>query len=322
MRTIPTHSALIGALTELEDTLERRRVLDRILPFISPRSRNEFLEAVAVAVAQTGDIQAAREIVEKITQPDVIKMGVLQAKISTTQAAAGDRAGALRALQPVTDSITAHQPTLMYEQSRRLTALGELAAAHIRAGDRETALKLASEMSARDSLYILPHIAIALASEGDLAEALEIIASVVESTRRAAERGELGFLAPFGALASFVKLVEARIEAGDLEGALTTANHVGPDSYAGGRIFPRIATEQARLGDYAGALATALRIPAYGEAYVAIEVLTIVALSFPESDEVRSAIEELQLTASPLWPHHGICRSSRLASVDSLCRDP
>ena len=300
VRTIPTHySALIGALTEFEDTLERRRVLDRILPFISPDSRKEFLDAVAVAVAQTGDIQAAREIMDRITEPDIIKTGVLQAKISTAQAATGDRAGALRALQPVTDSITAYQPTLMHEQSRRLTALGELAAAHIRAGDRETALILASEMSARDSLYILPPIAIALAAEGDLVEALEIIASLVESTQRAENRGELEFLAPFMALASYVRLVEARIEAGDLEGALTTANHVGPDSYTGGRIFPRIATEQARLGDHAGALATALRIPAHGEAYVAIEVLTIVALSFPESDEVRSAIEELQLTASP-----------------------
>ena len=309
VRTNSTRSALIGALSELGDTLERRRALDRILPFIEPRSRNEFLDAVAVAVARTGDIQAAREIMDRITEPDIIKMGVLQAKISTAQAAAGDRAGALRALQPVTDSITAlqpladkitaHQPKLMYEQSRRLTALGELAAAHIRAGNREAALVLASEMSALDSLHILPPVARALAAEGDLVEALEMLAPLVGSTQRAAERREVWGDGVYVALASYARLAEARIKAGDLEGALTTANHVGPDSYTGGRIITRIATEQARLGDHAGALATALRIPAYGEAYVAIEVLTVVALSFPESDEVRSAIEELQLTASP-----------------------
>ena len=300
VKMIPTRSALVEALTELEDTLEQRRVLDRILPFVSPRSRNEFLGAVAVAVAQTGDIQAAMEIMDQFTEPDIVKMGLLLAQISTAQATAGNRAGALRALQPVTDSITAHQPTSMYEQSRRLTALGKLAAAHIRAGDRETALTLSSEMSAQDSLYILPPIAIALAAEGELAEALEIAASLVESTQRAKDRGELEFLAPFIALASYSKLVEARIEAGDLEGALTTANHVGPDSYTGGRIFVRITTEQARLGDHAGALGTALRIPAYGKAYSAIEALTIVALAFPESNEVKSAIEQLQSTAIPI----------------------
>lgn len=310
VRTTPTRSPLIGAITEPGDTLERRCVLDRILPFVSPGSRNEFLGAVAVAVAQTGDIQAARKIMDQITEPDIIKMGVLQAKISTAQAAAGDHPGALRALQPVTDSVTALQvvtdsitvlqPTLMYEQSRRATALGELAAAHIRAGDRETALTFASEISALDSLRILPPVARALAAEGDLVEALEILASLVGSTERAAERGEVWRDGVYVALASFAMLAEARIEAGDLEGALTTANHVGPESYTGGRILTRIATEQARLGDHAGALATALRIPAYGEAYVTIEVLTIVALSFPESDEVKSAIGELQLTASPI----------------------
>ena len=310
VRTVPRRSALVGALAEVEDALERRRVLDRILPFISPSSRNEFLGTVAVAVAQTGDIQAAREILDQITEPDIIKMGILEAKISTAQAAAGDHAGALRALRPATNSITALQPladrittlqpTLMYEQSRRSAALGELAAAHIRAGDRETALTLTSEISALDSLRILPPVARALAAEGELVEVLEILASLVESTQHAAERQEVWRDGVYAALASYVNLAQARIEAGDLEGALTTANHVGPESYWGGRIVTRIAKEQARLGDHAGALATALRIPGDGEAYVAIEALTIVAHSFPESDEVRSAIEELQSTAAPI----------------------
>ncbi|MCY4674539.1 MAG: hypothetical protein OXD43_12380 [Bacteroidetes bacterium] len=65
-------------------------------------------------------------------------------------------------------------------------------------------------------------------------------------------------------------------------------------------MFTCIVTEQAWLGDHAGALATALRIPAIGHAYVSIEALTIIAFSFPESDDVRHAIEELQLAATPI----------------------
>ena len=57
-----TRSALIKALMELGDALERQRVLDRVLSSISSDYRNEFLGEIAVAVAQTGDIQAAREI--------------------------------------------------------------------------------------------------------------------------------------------------------------------------------------------------------------------------------------------------------------------
>lgn len=57
-----TRSALIKALMELEDAIERQRVLDRVLSSISSDDRNEFLRAIAVAAAQTGDIQAASEI--------------------------------------------------------------------------------------------------------------------------------------------------------------------------------------------------------------------------------------------------------------------
>jgi len=65
----------------------------------------------------------------------------------------------------------------------------------------------------------LPPIARALAAEGDLDEALEILVTLVESKQRAAERNEPGWFDSFyGALASFVRLVEARIEAGDVEG--------------------------------------------------------------------------------------------------------
>ena len=57
-----TRSALIKALMELGDALERQRVLDRMLSSMSSDDRNEFLGAIAVAAAQTGDIQAASEI--------------------------------------------------------------------------------------------------------------------------------------------------------------------------------------------------------------------------------------------------------------------
>ena len=293
-------SALIKALVELEDTLERRRVLDRVLPYISSDSRNEFLGAVAVAVTQTGDMRATRGIMDQITEPDVIKMGLLQAEISTAQAAAGNRAGALRALQPLTDRIIALQPTRRWGQIERATALGELAAAYLRAGDRETAFTFASEASPLDSVYVLPPIAIALVAEGDLAEALDILMTLVESKQRAMEQqtGPESFDRYLVANGSFVRLVEARIEAGDVEGALTVANHWAPNSYWGYRMFTLIVTEQARLGDHAGALATALRIPTPA----AIEELTIIALSFPESDDVRLAIEEIPLTDSYMDP--------------------
>jgi hypothetical protein len=299
VRSMQTRTALIKVLMELEDAVERQRVLDRVLSSISSDDRNEFLGAIAVAVAQTGDIQAAREIMDQITEQDIVKMGVLQAEISTAQAVAGDRAGALRALQPMTDRIIALQPTSTYEQLQRARVLGELAAAYIRAGNRETALTLASDISALDSLGILPPVARALAAEGDLAEAFEILVSFRETIQRAVERREVWPDSEYAALASFVRLVEARIEAGDLEGALTAAKYLGPKgySYTEGRMFTRIVTEQARLGDLSGALATAFRIPATGNAYVSIEELTIIAFSFPESDDVRHAIEEHQLSA-------------------------
>ncbi len=298
VRSIQTRSALVKALMKLDNALERQRIVDRVLSFISSDYRNEFLGEIAVAVAQTGDIQAAGEIMDQITEQDIIKLGVLQAEISIAQAAAGDRTGAVHPLQPMTDRITALQPTSRFEQAQRAAALGKLAAAYIRAGNRETALSLASEMSAQDSLHILPPVARALAAEGDLAEALEILVSLVESTHRAAERGELGYESLYVALASHGRLVEARIEAGDIEGALIAANRLGPAGYYGGRAFTRIVTEQARLGDLSGALATALRIATEGMGLISIEALTIIALSFPESDDVRHAIEEHQLSAS------------------------
>lgn len=287
-----TRSALVMAIMELENAHGRQRVVGRVLPSISSDDRNEFLGAIAVAIAQTGDIQAAREIVDQITEPDIIKLGALQAEISIAQAAAGDRTGALHPLQPMSDRITALQPTSTYEQRQRASALGELAAAYIRAGNRETALTLASELSAKDSVVFFRPVAKALAAEGDLAEALEILESLLESTR-ALDQRERGWWDSFNwAQGSFVSLAEARIKAGDIEGALTVANRLGPEGYYGGRVFTRIVTEQARLGDLSGALTTAFRIPATGNAYVSIEELTIIAFSFPESDDVRHAIEE------------------------------
>ena len=299
--SMQTRSALIKALMELEDTLERRRVLDRVLSSISTDDRNEFLGEIAVAVAQTGDIQAAREIMDQITEQDIIEMGMLQAEISIAQAAAGDHTGALHALQPMTDRVTALQPTSTYEQRQKASVLGELAAAYIRAGNRETAFTLASGISTRDSLDFLEPVARALAAEGDLPEALELLITLVESKQRAMERHEPGwFDGYYVALASLVRLAEARIEAGDMEDALTIANRLGPEGYMGGRMFTRIVAEQARLGDLSGALATAFRIATEGIGLVTIEALTIIALSFPESDDVRQAIEEHQLTASPI----------------------
>ena len=87
--------------------------------------------------------------------------------------------------------------------------------------------------------------------------------------------------------------------AGDVAGALTAAARASPH-YIGDRAFIHILTEQARLGDHAGALATALRIPAEGRADHAIEAWTIVALSFPESSDVRNAVEDLQAAATPI----------------------
>ena len=297
VNNMQTRSALVKALMELEDARERQRVLDRVLSSISSDDRNEFLGEIAVAVAQTGDIQAAREIMDQITEQDIFKMGMLQAEISIAQAAAGDRTGALHPLQPMSDRITALQPTSTYEQRQRASVLGELAAAYIRAGNRETALTLASELSAKDSVVFFRPVAKALAAEGDLAEALEILETLLESTR-ALDQRERGWWDSFNwAQGSFVRLAEARIEAGDLEGALTVANRLGPEGYYGSRVFTRIVTEQARLGDLSGALTTAFRIPATGNAYVSIEELTIIAFSFPESEDVRHALEEHQSSA-------------------------
>lgn len=295
--TLRTRSAVAEALAGLDDALERRRVLDRVLPSISSRARDEFLGTAAVAVAQTGDIQGAQEITDRISEPDVVEMGQVQAGIATAQAAAGDRAGALRALQPATDMVAAFQPSARREQVQRVAALGALAAAWVRAGDRETAFALTSEVSSRDSLKILPPIARALSAEGDLSEALQIAASLVESTL-AWEPREQG-LAPFVALGAFSAIARDRMGAGDVAGALTAADRVGAH-YVGDRAFIHIVTAQARLGDHAGALETALRIPAEGRAYHAIEALTIVALSSPESNDVRNAIEDLQATADPV----------------------
>ena len=122
-----------------------------------------------------------------------------------------------------------------------------------------------------------------------------------EQTRRAMERNESGWFDGFYiALGSFVRLVEARIKVGNMKGSLVIANRLGPEGYMAGRMFTRIVTEQTRLGDHAGALASARRIPATGKGLVCIEALTIIALSLPKSDDVRHAIEEHQLTASPV----------------------
>ncbi len=114
------------------------------------------------------------------------------------------------------------------------------------------------------------------------------------------ERNESGWFDGFYiALGSFVRLVEARIKVGDMKGALVIANRLGSEGYMAGRMFSRIVAEQTRFGDHADALAGACRIPATGNADVTIEALTIIAFSFPESDDVRHAIEELQLIATP-----------------------
>lgn len=295
--TLRTRSAIAKALAGLDDALERRRVLDRVLPFISSHAREQFLGSVAVAVAQTGSIQPALEIADRIPDADVVETGRVLAGIAAAQAAAGDSAGARSLLRPATDMVAAVQSSARRDEARRVTTLGALAAAWIRAGDRETAFSLAGGVSSQDSLDILPPIARALSAEGDLSEALEIAASLVASTL-AWEPRERG-LAPFVARRTFLDIARDRMEAGDVAGALTAADRAGPH-YMGARAFIHIVAEQARLGDHAGALATALRIPAEGRADHAIEALTIVALLFPESREVRNAIEDLQPTATPV----------------------
>ena len=296
--TTRTRSAVAEALAGLDDAIARRQVLDRVLPFISSLARDEFLGTVAVAVAQTGSIQSALEIADRIPDSDVVEMSRVMAGIAAAQAATGDHAGALRVLRATTDMVAAVQPSTRRDRARRVTALGALAAAWIRAGDRETGFALASEVSSQDSLEILPPIARALSAEGDLTEALEIAAYLVESTELASDRGELGFLAPYVARGTFVELVRDRIGAGDLAGALAAADRLGPDFYMGGRAFIQVVTEQTSLGDHAGALATALRLPADGQAHHAIEALTIVGLGHPESDDVRNAINGLPATAN------------------------
>ena len=180
--TLRTRSAIAEALARLDDAGQRRRVLDRVLPFISSRARDEFLGTVAVAVAQAGDIGAAQEITDRIPEPDVVERGRVLAGIAAAQSAAGDRAGARRVLRSATDMVAAFEPSTRQEQGRRVAASGALAGAWVRAGDRETAFSLASDVSSQDSLDILRPIARALSTEGDLSQALEVAESLVEST--------------------------------------------------------------------------------------------------------------------------------------------
>ena len=206
--------------------------------------------------------------------------------IARAQIAIGDEVGARRTLLRTLAAIDKIE-----DPHARAEILRDISAAQRLAGDEEgarktlsLALAAADQIESDDSkLGMLSAIAEAHGSAGELQRAAEIVLKAREIYAR------IGPASDYGSSVDLRRLVAAQVEAGDIEGALRTAQVIGDkDDYGRALALADIASALAAVGDVAGAFATEEHIRG---AYLQIVVVTDVGLALAKAGDIAGATE-------------------------------
>ena len=265
---------------------------------------------IAEAQRNAGDLPGARESLSRATAAAASSEDLADLQrpararafidIARAQVASGDETGARQTLsRTLAESDRIEVPRL------RAAVLSDISLAQRLAGDddgaRETlseALTAAEEIDNESSrAEILVDIAESQASTGDLQTATEIMQEAHEIVVRI---GETEYRA-FGR--DLRDMAVAQVEAGDVEGALRTAEVIG-DRHDYGRALAlgKIAYALAAAGDVTGAYATEEHVRG---AFLRIVVATHVGVALAEAGDVagatRAAARITEINEEEVW---------------------
>ena len=267
---------------------------------------------VLIAEAQrvAGDLPGARESLSQATASAASSEDLADLKkparartfidIARAQIAIGDEVGARRTLLRTLAAIDKIE-----DPHARAEILRDISAAQRLAGDEEgarktlsLALAAADQIESDDSkLGMLSAIAEAHGSAGELQRAAEIVLKAREIYAR------IGPASDYGSSVDLRCLVAAQVEAGDIEGALRTAQVIGDkDDYGRARALADIASALAAAGDVAGAFATEEHIRG---AFLRIVVVTHVGVALAEAGDIagatRAAARITEINEEEIW---------------------
>jgi peptidoglycan hydrolase-like protein with peptidoglycan-binding domain len=236
-----------------------------------PELRDWALGEILVAQARAGLHKDAMVTAGRIGDPRLIIVALRD--IAEAQAAAGSGAGALAAVDIIPDPV------------KRADALATIATIQQRRGDsteaQETSKKLLQSLSAipdaSTQVSYQTRVAVILAQSGDVSQAKDILAKA-EAFARAVGEAESRSVA-------LRHVANAHAEMAQLTQAMTVLSDVSDDSNRT-PVLITAATQQARAGDAAAALATADSIETVR--YRAV-VLGRIALMQAEKGDVSAA---------------------------------
>lgn len=238
------HGALWAALAEIAvrggDLVGAQQIAASIR---DPEARSLVLRQVLAVMASRGDVESARPLLRRIDDEFYAAMA------RGDLAAADVRAGRIE---------QAHALAGRTPRKYRAEVYGRIALARLAANDLRGALESAGKITdVRERALVYGRIAAAQAEQGDLEAAGQLARNAVDSLDddEAAD-----------AALTLARLGQVQIAAGDFVGARDTlqralgkANHL-PMGEARDAALDYVAREQARLGDSAAALESALRV--------------------------------------------------------------
>ena len=217
-------------------------------PIPDPIVRSETLSGVALAQHVAGNDEAARETVSEAleaaaTIPDIGRRAMVVSKIAGVQSKIGDRAGAAVSLDRALE-----QARALDTSGQRDRALSRVAAAMVETGQIAEALSIvATIVEARHRTPTLILAAAAQAESGDVPRAIETVASINDIRYQ---------------VVALEKLALAQARANDRAAALATLADARSKSdkifYSYARVYglSRIARAQAEIGAIGEALDT------------------------------------------------------------------
>lgn len=192
-----------------------------------PVAHARILAAFALSKAKSGDIEAAREIASKISSP-TLKDWAIQL-IAIAQAKRGDTQGAVETTSSLEDP--AWKADTYCKIAETETALGYVTSA------RQT-LQEGVQIAASVTSSVKPNILLDLAAVQAKAGAIENAKHTIDMIGKDAEWKDSGL----------VRIMNAQTEAGDIQGALSTANEMESIG-AKGSAFLSIALARVKSGE-------------------------------------------------------------------------
>ena len=292
--------------------------------------RSNAFVLVAEAQSEAGDLPGAREslsratvaaaAIEHLADHDNPAQARALIDIARAQAVMGDETGALRILSRALASADR-----LEKPDQRAAVLSEISDSQRLAGDEDGArdslsLSLAAtdQIESEDSKFsVLTAIARAQASSGALHIAAEIVNKVGEIYER------IGPAIDYSSDFDLADVAAAQIEAGDIEGALRTAQLIGDkEDFGRALVLADIAYELAAAGDVAAAFATdehvrgaALRFVVVTHAGVALAEAGDIAGASAAAARITEIEEEEFWSGEPAHIERAIQRSTIFEAI-------